>query len=214
MTKTPEVAGDSANSQIAKVTLVMSAYYASAQSRKPLFKLVVEESIDRLDIKSHELFLPLKEAAYLWAWLAEKAAPRTNAYKLGLTKAANIAALLTGNRHVVFNNTYEAYQFFKRECDSEKLRLLLGADYPELAMRLERDPNYKVYGGYVGGDTESKDKIRFKRCLEQQLNKQHLVSFLLPQQNTNTKGKRIQNEFFFNVKNYEIIEPKNKRNKQ
>ncbi|GAA6184915.1 hypothetical protein [Aliiglaciecola sp. NS0011-25] len=143
------------------------------------------------------LNLPLKETTYLMTWLSTKVPHhRSNAKSLGRIKAAKLATLLTGELDIDFKTDLHAYQFFKQHCESSKLRLLLGNDADEVVLKLEANPHHKVLGGYLGGETESKDKSRFKSELTRQIGNPDLVNLLLPQQVKKENGKRLLNTFY------------------
>ncbi|MDO6693836.1 hypothetical protein Q4574_11100 [Aliiglaciecola sp. 3_MG-2023] len=151
------------------------------------------------------LYLPIKETVYLISWLSTDVPHhRSNAKPLGLIKAAKLATLLTGKLDIDFKNDFQAYQFYKQHCDSSKLRLLLGNDADEIALKLEMNPHHKVLGGYLGGETESKDKSRFKSELFRQLNNSNLINLLLPQQIKKRNGKRLPNTFCQPLNSIEI----------
>ena len=152
--------------------------------------------------------LPYKEAAYLWAWL-DVSTPqnRTNNKWLGKLKAMKLAHLISSmkSESLIFERDITAYLFFKKHFDSSWMQILLGNDYDEVTLKLEKDANYNVLGGYLGGETESKDKTRFKTLLKKQLINKKLTSLLLPSSEKNEQGKRIQNQFSLKIVNYTIL---------
>ena len=177
-------------------------------SQKLRFQLTIYLADTGNNLRKEIIFLPCKEATYLWAWLDAKGVQkRSNAKALGYNKAGKLAQLISRrNIHSLnFKSDFEAYAFFKKHFDNSFLALLLGKDHDEIATKLEENNNYKVLGGYLGGETESKDKTRFKTFLLKNLKDVTLVNQLLPEPLTNRSGKRIQNQFQFTISNYKIL---------
>lgn len=158
--------------------------------------------------QTETLYLPMKEAVYLRSWLeADRPYGRTNAKHLGRLKAVNLARILCSLDldWISFKTDYEAYVFFNQHIEDRWLQLLMGNDYEEVALKFEINPDINVYGGYLGGESESKDKTRFKAFLLKNLNNLSLLPLLLPQQIKNERGKRIQNKFELNIKVFKIL---------
>ena len=177
-------------------------------SHKLRFQLTIYTADTKNNLKKEIIFLPCKEATYLWAWLDSKGVQkRSNAKALGYNKAEKLAQLISRQdiHSLNFKSDFEAYAFFKKHFDSSFLTLLLGKDHDEIATKLEDNNNYNVLGGYLGGETESKDKTRFKSFLLKNLQDSTLVNQLLPQPLKNRSGKRIQNQFQFTISNYKIL---------
>ncbi len=177
-------------------------------NQKLRFQLTIYTADTENNLKKEIIFLPCKEATYLWAWLDSKGVQkRSNAKALGYNKAEKLAQLISRQdiHSPNFKSDFEAYAFFKKNFDSSFLTLLLGKDHDEIATKLEDNNNYNVLGGYLGGETESKDKTRFKSFLLKNLQDSTLVNQLLPQPLKNRSGKRIQNQFHFTISNYKIL---------
>ena len=185
------------NIQILEVRLHLSPLPVAGAFSKKRFKINVAYSNENSPPCSKALHLPIKETAYLWAWMStQQHHGRTNSASLGLIKAEKLASLLTGDTTINFSSSFDAYQFFKRHCDSAYLRLLLGNDADEIAIKLESNPAHKVLGGYLGGETESKDKSRCRTELLNQIDYLGLVKKLLPQQVKDQNDKRLLNTFY------------------
>ncbi len=177
-------------------------------SHKLRFQLTIYLADTENNLSKKTIYLPCKEATYLWAWLDAKGVQkRSNTKALGYNKAGKLARLISSSdiHSLSFKSDFEAYAFFKKHFDSSFLSLLLGKDHDEIATKLEENNNYKVLGGYLGGETESKDKTRFKTFLLKNLQDSNLVNQLLPQPLKNRSGKRIQNQFQFTISNYKIL---------
>lgn len=177
-------------------------------NQKLRFQLTIYLEDTENNLSKEIIFLPCKEATYLWAWLDSKGVQkRSNAKALGYNKAEKLAQLISspGLNNLNFKTDFEAYTFFKKNFDSSFLALLLGKDHDEISTKLEKNNNYNVLGGYLGGETESKDKTRFKSFLLKNLKNTCLIPQLLPQQVKNINGKYVQNQFQFTTTNYKIL---------
>lgn len=182
--------------QITQIRLTLEPVNIPILSRQNRYHVQIDFTEDYNEINQTQIYLPIKEAAYLWAWFDGIAChPRTNASLLGLSKASKLACLLLQRKDINFTASHQAYQFFKLNCDPPMLRLLLGNDADEIALRLEKNAEYRIIGGYLGGETESKDKARFRAELSRQIDQLELIELLIPQQCKNQRNKRQLNRF-------------------
>jgi hypothetical protein len=193
---------------VTNLTLDTRRKVANSLSNNEGYKLDIIYVDERHEEHTETLYLPLKESVYLRSWLeADRPFGRTNSKILGRLKAVNLARILCSLDLDWFNfeNDYEAYLFFNQHIEDKWLHLLMGNNHDEVALKFEINPDINVYGGYLGGESESKDKTRFKTFLLKNLNNLSLIPLLLPQQIKNERGKRIQNKFELNIKVFKIL---------
>jgi hypothetical protein len=193
---------------VTNLTLDTRCNVVNPVSQNERYKLDITYENEKQEEQFETLYLPLKETVYLRSWLeADRPFGRTNEKHLGRIKALNLARVLCSLEldWISFKNDYEAYVFFNQHIEERWLKVLMGIDYDEVALKFEVKRDYNVCGGYLGGESESKDKTRFKTFLLNNLNNISLLPLLLPQQIKNKRGKRIQNQFELNIKVFKIL---------
>ena len=177
-------------------------------SKSEGYKLDIIYVDERHEEQTETLYVPLKETVYLRSWLeADRPFGRTNSKILGRLKAISLARILCSLEldWINFKTDYEAYVFFNQHIEDRWLQLLMGIDHEEVALKFEVKPDFNVCGGYLSGESESKDKTRFKTFLLKNLNNLSLLPFLLPTQIKDGRGKRIQNKFELNIERFKIL---------